>query len=117
MARIGNVAKPRQRSEISLSLDSVLVISVKVRRFLREGPAQRLGGGLAGFSVAVLQQVEGRLDGERLGPDSEAQARDGVVEQPVPGTLSGHGFLMEELLDAILELIGLFLADVLDPRR
>ena len=99
-----------------MSLASVLVISVNVAQVLRERAAQRLGRRLAGFLVAVLQQVEGRLDGERLGADLEAQARDGVVEQPVPGALAGDGFLVEQLLDAIFELIGLFLADVLDPR-
>jgi len=68
------------------------------------------------LSVTILEQVQGRLHGEHPGADFEAQARDGVVEQPVPGCLPGHGLLLEKLLDAILKLIGFLLADVLDPR-
>ena len=81
-----------------------------------EGLGQRLGGGLAGLLVAVLEQIERRLDGERLGADLETQVGDGVVEQPVPGGLAGDRLFVEQLLDAVLELVGLLLADVLDPR-
>ncbi len=67
-------------------------------------------------SRRVLQQIERRLDRQRLAADLEAQPRDGLVEQPVPGRIGGHRLLVEQLLDAILELIGLVLADVLEPR-
>ena len=81
-----------------------------------EGFRQRLRGRLALGAVAILQQVQRRLDRELLGPDLETQARDGLVEQPVPGGIAALGFLVKQLLDAILELIRLVLAQVLDPR-
>ena len=81
-----------------------------------EGFRQRLPRRLALFAVAILQQAQRRLDREFLGPDLEAQARDGLVEQPVPGGIAALGFLVKQLLDAILELIRLVLAQILDPR-
>ena len=77
--------KPRQRSEISLSLASVLVISVKTRRLRLEGRGERLRRRLAPPLVGVLQQIERRLEGQLLAVDLEAQRGDGLVEQPVPG--------------------------------
>src|SRR5262249_55998431 len=64
----------------------------------------------------ILHEIERRLDRERLRADLEAQAGDGLVEQAVPRRIAGHRLLMKELLDAVLELIGLVLADVFDPR-
>ena len=81
-----------------------------------EGLGQRLRRRLALCAVAILQQIQRRLDRQLLGPDLEAQARDGLVEQPVPGGIAALRFLVEQLLDAILELIRLVLAQILDPR-
>ena len=81
-----------------------------------EGLRQRLACRLALFRRAVLQEVERRLDRQLLGPDLEAQAGDGLVEQPVPGGITALGFFVKQLLDAILELIRLVLAQILDPR-
>ena len=88
----------------------------KDAQVLLEGLGQRLRRRLAPLLARILHQIERRLDGERLLADLEAQARDGLVEQPVPGRVGGHRLLVKELLDAILELIGLVLADVLEPR-
>ena len=81
-----------------------------------EGLRQRLRRRLALFRRAVLQQVQRRLDRQLLAADLEAQAGDGLVEQPVPGGIAALGFLMKQLLDAVLELIRLVLAQILDPR-
>ena len=81
-----------------------------------EGLGQRLGRGFPLLAVGVLQQIERRLDGQRLAADPEAQRGDGVVILPVPGGIAGHRFLVEQLLDPVLELVGLVLAHVLEPR-
>ena len=81
-----------------------------------EGLCQRLCRGLALLPVAVLQQIERRLDRELLGPDLEAQAGDGLVEQPVEGGIAGLRLLEEELLELVVELVRLLLAQILDPR-
>ena len=107
--------KPRQRSEISLSLASVLVIERERPQIVLESFCQRFGRRLALLAVDVLQQIERRLDGKRLAADLEAQGCDRLVEQPVPGRITGHRLLVEELLDPVFELVGLFLAHVLDP--
>ncbi len=109
-------AKPRQRSEISLSLASVLVISANCCTLSLNVLRQRLGGGLALCAGAILQQIERRLDGERLARDLEAQIGDGRVEQPVPRGIRRHRLFVKQLLDAIFELIGPVAAHVLEPR-
>src|SRR5207244_2683079 len=81
-----------------------------------EGLRQRLTCRLALFRRAVLEEIERRLDSQLLAPDLEAQAGDGLVEQPVPGGITALGFFVKQLLDAILQLIRLVLAQILDPR-
>ena len=81
-----------------------------------EGLGQRLACGLALVRRAVLQQIERRLDRQLLTADLEAQAGDGLVEQPVPGGIAALGFFVKQLLDAIFELVRLVLAQILDPR-
>ena len=76
---------------------------------------ERLRCRLARCRVCVLHEIERRLDGEPLRADFEAQAGDRLVEQPVPCGVGGDGFLVEQLLDAVFELIRLVLADVLEP--
>ena len=77
---------------------------------------QRLRRGFSLFTCTILQQGQRWLDGELFAADFEAQAGDGLVEQPVPGGITALRFLMEQLLDAVLELIRLVLAQILDPR-
>src|SRR5258708_1047694 len=76
---------------------------------------QRLRRCLALFAGAVLQQVQRRFDRQLLGPDLEAQCGDGLIKQPVPGGVTALGFLVKQLLDAILQLIRLVLAPILPP--
>ena len=45
----------------------------------------------------------------------EFQAGHGLVEQPVPGRIGGHRFLVEQLFDSVFELIGLGLAQLGEP--
>ena len=99
--------KPRQRSEISLSLASVLVISVKMRRFLRKVAASASAALRRTSRVGVLQPVQRRLERQLLAVDVEAQLRHRLVEQPVPGAAPGDRLFVEELLDPVLELVGL----------
>ena len=80
-----------------------------------EGFRQRLRRGLALFRGALLQQRQRRLDREFLAPDLEAKRRNGLIELPVPGAVSRLRLLMEQLLDAVLKLIRLVLAQILDP--
>ncbi len=81
-----------------------------------EGLRQRLRCGTALAHVRVLHQRERLLDRKRLAVDLEAQRADGLVEQAVEGARTGDGLLVEQFFDAILELIRLLLAHVLDPR-
>ena len=90
-------------------------MSVKMRRICLEGLGQRLCGCPAHFRARIVQQIERRLDGERLGPDLKTKACNGLVEQPIPGRISGHRLFVKELLDAVIELIRLLLADVFQP--
>ena len=81
---------------------------------------QGLGNGLRGIPAHgfawVLHQVQHRLQRQFPGFDLEAQRRDGVVEQPVPGGAGGDGFFEEQLLQPVVELERLFLGNILQPR-
>ena len=77
---------------------------------------ERVGRGLPPCLVGILQKVQRRLDRQLFALDDEAEARHRLVEEPVPGGPAGDALLMEELLDAVLQLVGLLLADVLEPR-
>ncbi len=107
-------AKPRQRSEISLSLASVLVMSVNVRRFCLKVSAKAPAAALRVRSSLSCIRLSVGSSGSIFPGDLEAQAGDRLVEQPVPGRIAGDRFLVEELLDAIFELIGLLQADDVD---
>ena len=99
-----------------MSLASVLVMSAKGRRFSLKVLASACAAACRFLPSAVLQQVERRLDGQRLAADLEAQRGDGVVILTVPSGIAGHRFLVEQFLDPVLELVGLVLAHVLEPR-
>ena len=51
-----------------------------------------------------------------LAVDVELERRHGLVEQPVPGLRAGHRLFVEQFLDAILELVGLCLPQLVEPR-
>ena len=75
----------------------------------------RLGAGAAAGLVGVLQQGQRLFEQELLAVDLEAQARHSFIEQPVPGAAAGDRLFVEQLLDAVLELVGLLFSHVLDP--
>ena len=108
--------KPRQRSEISLSLASVLVIRVKSRKFSLKVLASAIGPCLALGLIRALQQFQRRLDCQLLAIHLEAQVRHGLIEQAVPGPVARLRFFEEQLLELVVELIGLLLAQIFDPR-
>ena len=79
---------------------------------------QRLRGGLAARTVGVREEIQGGLQGQRrrLALHLEAQAGHGLVEQPVPGAAGGERLLVEQPLQPLLQLVGLLLAQVIEPR-
>ena len=87
----------------TLSLNTLASASAAARRLVSSGSAE---------------QVERRLERERLrlALDLEAQRRHGLVEEPVPGAARGLALLVEQPLELLLELVGLLLAQVVDPR-
>ena len=79
-----------------------------------EGFRERLRRRLALRRRPILQQVQRRLDRLLLAADLESQARNGLVEQPVESPVTGLGFFMKQLLDAVFKLVGLVLEEILD---
>jgi len=57
-----------------------------------EGFRQRLPRRLALGRCAIPQQVQGRLDRKFAAGYLEAQAGDGLIEQPVPGGIAALDF-------------------------
>ena len=88
----------------------------ELRHVVLEGVRERLRRGFALFAVAVLHEIQRRLDGQRLARYLEAQIGDGGVEQPIPRRVRRHRFFVEQLLDAILELVRPIAAHVFEPR-
>ena len=82
---------------------------------LLEGLCERFGRLAANVAVRVLQPVERRLERQLLAVDGEAQVCHRLVEQPVPGAAPGDRLFVEQLLDPVLELVGLVLAQVEHP--
>ena len=99
-----------------MSLASVLVISANVRSLALNVFASACAACLALRLGAVGQKIQRRLDRKLLRADLEAQRRDRLIEQAVPRAAPGQRFLLEELLDAVLKLVRLVLADVFEPR-
>ncbi len=118
---IGEVARIRHVLETAPAIGDFLVLRERVgdEREVAQVCRQRLGEGLGGVLahglVGILHLVQGRLDGEFLAAHIEPQRRDGLVEEAVPGAAAGHRLFMKELLDLVVELIRLVLAQILDP--
>ena len=116
MARIGDVL------EAAPAVGDFLVLGERVgdqREGAQVGPEglrQGLGSGLARLRVGVLQLVERRLESQFLAADVEPEAGQRLVEESVPCAATGDGLLVEELLDPVLELVGLVTAQIEDPR-
>ena len=116
MARVGDIL------EAAPAVGDFLVLGERIgdqrerAQIFLEGLGQRFRGGLALLAVGIDHEIERRLDRKLLAADLEAQRGDQLVELPVPGRIGRHRLFVEQLLDAVLELIGLLLAHVLDPR-
>ncbi len=116
MSSVGNVTETAPTVGDFLVLGEHIGDQRKRSQVLLERLGERLRGCLAHWRARILHEIERGLDRERLRADLETQAGDGLVEQAVPRRIAGHRLLVKELLDAVLELIGLVLADVFDPR-
>ena len=115
VARIGDVL------EAAPAVGDFLVLGERVgdqregSEVLAEGRGQRFGRLPAHLAVGILQPVQRRLQKHLLAADVEAQLGHRLVEQPVPGAAPGHRLLVEQLLDAVLELVGLVFPEIDDP--
>ncbi len=118
MAAIGHIL------EAAPAVGDLLVLGERVgdereqADVVRKHLAQRLGGRGAALAVRMRQEIERRLQRQwlRLAFDVEAQRRHGLVEQAVPGAARGDRLLVEEPLELFVELVGLLLTQVVEPR-
>ena len=116
MPRIGNVL------EAAPAVGNVLVLGQRVGdqreqpQVFLEGLGQRQGTRLALGLVRALHQVQRRFQRQCFAIDLETQAGHGLVEQPVEGGGSGLRFFEEQFLQLVIKLIGLFHAQVGNPR-
>ena len=115
MARIGDVLKAAPAVGDFLVLGQRVGDQREGAQVLLEGRGERLGGLAAHLAVGVLQPVERRLERHLLAVDVEAQIGHRLVEETVPGAAPGDRFFVEQLLDAILELVGLVLPQIEHP--
>lgn len=115
MAGIGNVLEAAPAVRDFLVLGQRVGDQGEGAQILAEGRGQRLGGAAAHFAIGILQAIEGRLQRQFLAVDVEAKVGHRLVEQAVPGAASGDRFLVEKLLDAVLELVGLVHSEVEHP--
>ncbi len=121
---IGEMAAVGDVLEAAPAVGDLLVLRQRVGdereqpHVVLEHLGERFGGGAALFLVGVRQQVERQLERQRLGlaGNRKAQRRDRLVEQPVEGAARRLALLVEQPLELLLELVGLLLADVVDPR-
>ena len=119
---IGEVTKSatsanlRQRSEVSLSLASVLVMRVKRRKLAPSVAASALAAVFPDLRVRIHELAEQRLKRQALAFEIEPERRHRVVEQAVPCGGGAHRLVEEQSLEVIGKLVRLLLADVLEPR-
>ena len=115
MARIGDIL------EFAPPIGDLLVLGERSGderedpRIRAERRGERVGRRFAFLLVRVLQLAEQRLEGQALAFEVEPQRRHGVVEQPVPGGGAADRFFQEQALEIVGKLMGLLLADVVEP--
>src|SRR5262249_36936608 len=119
---VRKMARGRDVGKAAPAIGDFLVLGKNVgnerkgAQMLRKRLGQSLRRGFAHLLRWMLQQIERRLDGKRSAAGLEAQVGDGLVEQSIPRGIGRYRLLVEQLLDAILELIRLLLANVFEPR-
>jgi hypothetical protein len=110
--------------EAAPAVGNLLVLSERVgdqreeTRVLLEDLGQRLGRRLPLGGIGMHQEIERRLQRGRLrlSLHLEAQPRHGLAEEPAPGAVRGDRLLVEQALQLLVQLVGLLLAQVVDPR-
>jgi hypothetical protein len=120
---VGEVAAVGHVLEAAPAIGDLLVLGERVgdqseqTHVLGEHVRQRFRGRLALLLVGVGQKVERQLQRHRLGRafDVETQPGHGLVEQAVPRPRR-LALLVEQPLDRLVELVGLLLAHVVEPR-
>ena len=65
--------------------------------------------------IRALQKIERGFNCQRLAIHLEAQVRHGFIKQAVEGAVACLGFFEEQLLQLVVKLIGLLLAQVFNP--
>ena len=116
MALVGDVGEAAPAVGDFLVLGERVQDQRELRHVVLERVRERMRCGFALFAVAVLQEIQRRLDGERLARHLEAQIGDGGVELAIPRRVRRHRLFVKQLLDAILELVRPIPAHVIEPR-
>ncbi len=118
---IGEVPRIRHVGEFSPPVGDFLVLGERARDESEQAQVRAERGGervrrrLAFRRVRVLKLAEQRLEREALALEVESQRRRRVVEQPIPRGAAADRLLQEQSLEIIGQLMGLLLADVLEP--
>ena len=116
MPLVGDVGKTAPAVGDFLVLGQRIHDQRELRHVVLERVRERLRRAFAFCAVAVLHEIQRRLDGERLARHLEPQIGDGGVELAVPRRVRRHRFFVKQLLDAIFELVRPIAAHVLEPR-
>ena len=116
VARIGDVDKTAPAVRDLLVLGQRVGDEREQPHIPLEHLRQGLGGAAALCFVRIEQAIERGLKAELLAIGLESERRHRLVEEPVPGASRRHRFLVEQLLELVVELIGLLLAQILEPR-
>ena len=90
MTRVGDIGKPAPAVRNFFVLGERVGDQRENPQIVAKNRGERAGRGLAGLFAAILEQIEGWFERQRLGSNLEAEMRDGVVEQTVPRALCGQ---------------------------
>ena len=118
---IGEVARGDRARELAPAILQLLVLGQRVGdQGIQPAVApQHVGddvrGPLALRAVMVLKQIEDLGAGQLAAVEGEPQRRHGLVEQSRPCPPTGDRFLVQDLLDRIIQLMRAKAADVTDP--
>ena len=121
---VGEMAAIRHVAEPAPAVGDLLVLGQRVgdqreeADVVLEDLGERLCCRVAARLSRIGQQVQRGLEGEGLGLafDVEAQAAHGLAEEAIESAAPRLALLGEELLELLVELVGLLLAQILEPR-
>ncbi len=106
----------RHLSSTAFSLAKVLWDAREDLDVLAKDLGQRAGTDLAPGAVVIREQVQRRLDPQRLAGDIEGQAGGGLVKEPVPCGGPDHRIVVQETLELVGQLIGAHGAHAVEDR-